>query len=268
MQPIEVSIGNSPLVLAMPHSGTYVPPAIWDKLNDRGRALADTDWHIPRLYAGLIDDVSIVKANFHRYVIDANRPPDGKSLYPGQNTTGLCPLIDFEGQNIYQDGMEPSTESIQSRLQAYHRPYHSALETALIRSIERHGYAILYDCHSIRSEVDFLFDSKLPDLNIGTFSGKSCAPILEDAVVNACASQTDYSHVLNGRFKGGWTTRHYGQTAANIHAVQMELCQSTYMLEAPPWEYRQDLAKNLRPVLSDVLKSLSAFRLSGCKSAI
>ncbi len=259
MKPIEVRSGHSPLVLAMPHSGTFVPSEIMKRLNERGQALADTDWHIPRLYDGLAGDASIIKANFHRYVIDANRSPEDESLYPGQNTTGLCPLIDFEGYAIYNSGMEPTSEEIQIRLETYHRPYHAAIEVALLRGVENFGFAILYDCHSIRSEVEFLFDGKLPDLNIGTFSGKSCDFRIEKQVAEICTNASQYSSVVNGRFKGGWTTRHYGRPGMNMHAVQMEIAQSCYMEESAPWKYREDLAGKLRIVLRDVLTEISTF---------
>ena len=254
--------GNRPVVLAMPHSGTFVPGVIFETLNERGRALADTDWHIPRLYDGLLDDVTIVQANFHRYVIDANRPASGESLYPGQNTTGLCPLIDFEGQAIYKTGREPDEGDVAARLERFHAPYHQAIETELTRLKKQHGFAILYDCHSIRSEIDFLFDGTLPDLNIGTFSGQSCAPELAAKVIDVCRSQSAYSHVLNGRFKGGWTTRHYGRPERGIHAIQMEMAQSTYMDEAAPWIYREEIASKVRIVLHEILNAIAATKLN------
>lgn len=261
--PVSVKRGELPLVLAMPHSGTYVPEDIFDKLNAAGQALADTDWHIPRLYDGLIDNVTVIQAHFHRYVIDANRPPSGQSLYPGQNTTGLCPLIDFEGKPIYKTGFEPDQDEIEFRREFFHKPYHDLLTQELHRLRDRHGIAILYDCHSIRSEIDFLFDGKLPDLNIGTFDGKSCDERISDAVMNVCDDQRQYSSVLNGRFKGGWTTRHYGQPAQNIHAVQMELCQSTYMDETAPWTYRPEKAANIRNVLRNLLSAIIETDLQG-----
>lgn len=254
--------GNLPLILAMPHSGTYVPEDILEKFNERGRALADTDWHLPRLYDGLLDDVTIIKANFHRYVIDPNRPPDGQSLYPGQNTTGLCPLKDFEGKPIYKSGQEPDAEEIGFRQRFFHQPYHDLIEQELARLCKQHGYAILYDCHSIRSEIDFLFDGVLPDLNIGTFDNRSCDDRLTNAVMKQCQMQSRYSYILNGRFKGGWTTRYYGGPSKNIHAIQMELCQSTYMDEYAPWTYRPEKAQAIRQTLNDLLRAIIETDLS------
>jgi formiminoglutamase len=256
---IEVTQGNSPIVLGLPHTGTDVPPEVWDTLNDRGRALADTDWHIHRLYKDLGLDLTRVRTPVHRYVIDVNRGPDDASLYPGQNTTGLCPLTDFDGQPIYQDGAEPDAAEVARRKTAYYAPYHAALATELARIKAKHGMAILYDCHSIRSVIPYLFDGTLPDFNIGTNNSTSCIPSVEKTVHTRCRAAQDYTCVLNGRFKGGWTTRHYGQPAESIHAIQMELAQSTYMEEASPWHYRPDKADRLRPILYRILSDLIEF---------
>ena len=260
--PVSVKRGNLPLVLAMPHSGTDVPDDIFAKLNTAGQTLADTDWHIPRLYEGLLNDVTIVQAHFHRYVIDANRPPGGQSLYPGQNTTGLCPLINFEGKSLYKKGQELNAAEIEFRRDFFHRPYHQALEAELARLRDQYGYAILYDCHSIRSEIDFLFEGKLPDLNIGTFDGRSSTSEISDAAMEICRAQSEFTHILNGRFKGGWTTRHYGQPEQNIHAFQMELCQSTYMDEETPWTYHAHKAEHIRSLLKKLLLAIIGTDLS------
>ncbi len=254
---IDVSQGGSPIVLGLPHTGTDVPPEIWERLNERGRALADTDWHIDRLYRDLGLDLTRVRTPVHRYVIDVNRGPDDASLYPGQNTTGLCPLTDFDGMPIYREGMEPDAAEVARRKEAYHAPYHAALSTELARVKEKHGVAVLYDCHSTRSIIPYLFADTLPDFNIGTNSSASCSMGVEKSVHTRCRAAQAYTCVLNGRFKGGWTTRHYGQPADNIHAVQMELAQSTYMDEFPPWTYRPDKAERLRPVLYRILNDLA-----------
>lgn len=253
---IEVVQGSGPVVLGLPHTGTDVPDRIWDRLNNRGRALADTDWNIHRLYDGLLDNVTTVRTPVHRYVIDVNRGPEDASLYPGQNTTGLCPVTDFNGQAIYRDKQEPDAQEIKTRQETWHQPYHRTLSTELTRVRAEHGCAILYDCHSIRSILPFLFAGILPDFNIGTNLSTTCAPLVEKAVHEICCSAPGYSTGLNKRFKGGWTTRHYGQPARGIHAVQMELAQSTYMQEAAPWSYDPEKADRLRPVLSNILNTL------------
>ena len=257
---VEITRGDSPLVLGLPHTGTELPDGFDRKLNETGLALSDTDWHIHELYAGLVEDVTSVRTTIHRYVIDANRDPSGASLYPGQNTTGLCPLTDFDGQPIYLPGQEPDAGEIERRRSAFHAPYHAALEAELDRVKTRHGFAILYDCHSIRSHIPFLFDGKLPDFNVGTNLGQTCAPQIEAAVTGICANADGYTHILNGRFKGGWTTRHYGQPAQGIHAIQMELAQSTYMRERAPWEYLPDRADQLRGHLKLILETLIRWR--------
>ncbi|GGH34757.1 formiminoglutamase [Cribrihabitans marinus] len=255
MTPVEITRGDSPIVLGLPHTGTWLPEDIRARLNDRGRGLDDTDWHIHRLYDGLLPGATTVRATFHRYVIDANRDPSGVSLYPGQNTTGLVPLTDFDGEAIWT--APPDADEIEARRQAYHAPYHAALEAELDRVRAMHGVAILYDCHSIRSRVPYLFDGTLPDFNIGTNLGTTCATGIEQAVVAICQAAEGYTTVVNGRFKGGWTTRHYGRTDDGRHAIQMELAQTTYLeTERAPWAYDTAKAERLRAHLAEILAQL------------
>lgn len=263
MTPVTVKQGNSPVVLGLPHTGTFVPDDIASHLNDNGLKLADTDWHIDRLYDGLLENATTVKATFHRYVIDANRDPDGESLYPGQNTTTLVPMTDFDGVDIW--AKPPTDKDIAARRDMFHAPYHAALKAELTRVRDIHGVAILFDCHSIRSDIPFLFEGKLPDFNIGTNNGTTCAPTLQRLTERACTDVSDprdpnYTSVTNGRFKGGWTTRHYAQPYRGIHTIQMELAQSTYLAaECPPWEYDEEKASTLRHRLSHILMTLDAF---------
>ncbi|HEV7308976.1 N-formylglutamate deformylase [Ensifer sp.] len=257
MAVFEVTRGTSPVILGFPHTGTEVPAAVWDRLNDNGRILADTDWHIHELYDGLLKDVTVVRATFHRYVIDANRDPAGVSLYPGQNTTGLIPDTDFDGKPIWQDGQAPTEADVAERLQTFHAPYHAALAAEIERVKAIHGMAVLYDCHSIRSHIPFLFEGKLPDLNIGTDMGKTCAPAIEKAVVETAASAEGYTNILNGRFKGGWTTRHYGRPETGVHAIQMELAQSTHLAaEEPPFALDAARTALLRQPLKAILNRI------------
>ena len=257
---LEITRGDSPLVLGLPHTGTTLPPDIAARLNATGRAIADTDWHIHDLYPGLVSGVTTVRTTIHRYAIDVNRDPTGASLYPGQNTTGLCPLTDSDGLPLYDDGDDPDPEEIERRRLAYHAPYHAALQAELTRISDLHGYAVLYDCHSIRSVIPFLFDGTLPDFNIGTSKGATCAPSIEQTVTAICAGAAGYSMVLNGRFTGGWTTRHYGRPSECWHAIQMELSQDAYMTESPPWDYDAEKADRLRPHLKTILDTLIRWR--------
>ncbi|MCP4211282.1 MAG: N-formylglutamate deformylase [Halieaceae bacterium] len=252
-----VETGSGPLLLAQPHGGIEIPQSMMTRFNQLGQARADTDWHISRLYEGLGVNVTTVSTPLHRYVIDANRDPADLSLYPGQNTTRLCPTTTFDGDEIYHPGQAPSVDEITERQQLYHQPYHDALREQLERIHQLHGYAILYDCHSIRSLVPYLFSGKLPDFNIGTNSGDSCNQAIESAVQDICAAAEGYSSVSNGRFKGGWTTRHYGEPERGYHAIQMELAQCNYMIERPPWRYADDQAAKLRAILAGILLTLS-----------
>ncbi|WP_223426145.1 N-formylglutamate deformylase [Tateyamaria pelophila] len=257
MKPVQVRQGTSPIVLGLPHTGTFVPDEITAHLNDRGRQLTDTDWHIDQLYEGLLPDATTVTANFHRYVIDANRDPDGQSLYPGQNTTTLVPLTDFDGQDIWTT--PPNAEDVEKRRRLYHAPYHAALAAEIERIRNLHGVAILYDCHSIRSTIPHLFEGTLPDFNIGTNMSTTCASEIEALTAQICKSATPFTSTTNGRFKGGWTTRHYGKPDEHVHAIQMELAQSTYLTnEAAPWSYDSDKAAILRPHLTSILNTLAA----------
>ncbi|MCX8997232.1 N-formylglutamate deformylase [Rhizobiaceae bacterium BDR2-2] len=266
MAVFEVEQGTSPVILGLPHTGTEVPPAIWARLNDNGRKLADTDWHIHRLYDGLLSDATTVRATFHRYVIDANRDPAGGSLYPGQNTTGLIPDTDFDGAAIWKDGSEPNEADIAERLAAFHTPYHAALAAEIARVKALHGFVVLYDCHSIRSHIPFLFEGTLPDFNIGTDGGRTCAPEIEAIAVDVTAKAEGYTSILNGRFKGGWTTRHYGRPETGVHAIQMELAQSTHLAtEDLPFAYDEAKAERLRAHLKAILTRIEAFALSNKK---
>lgn len=262
MEFIEVSRGQSPIVMCFPHTGIDVPEELWANLNENGQRLADTDWNIHRLYRDLLPDSTTVKTSVHRYVIDVNRDPTGVSLYPGQNTTTLCPLTDFNGNTIWSDHYVLDAIEIERRIEKYHAPYHLALKQELERIRSIHGYVILYDCHSIRSRVPFLFDGVLADFNIGTNDGYSCHASITNAILEVCTAAQDYKTVLNGRFKGGWTTRNYGKPRQNIHAVQMELAQSTYMLEFEPWEYQIGRAEKTRQHLSTILATLASLKMT------
>ncbi|MEE9389480.1 MAG: N-formylglutamate deformylase [Paracoccaceae bacterium] len=256
---IEITKGTTPLVLGLPHTGLTIPADILPGMNDTARQMADTDWRIHDLYAGLLPGASSVRTQIHRYVIDVNRDPGGHSLYPGQNTTGLCPVTDFDGNALYDEGKEPNANEIARRQGLYHAPYHRALTHELSRVRALHGHAILYDCHSIRSHIPFLFTGRLPDINIGTNNGTTCHPELEQ-LVHSISAAAPYTQVLNGRFKGGWTTRHYADPANGVHCIQMELAQSTYMQESPPWAYDTAKADTLRMPLHDILAALSKWR--------
>ncbi len=257
MQAFEVKQGSSPVIIGLPHTGTNVPDDIWARLNDNGRILADTDWHIHKLYDGLLENATTVRATFHRYCIDANRDPEGVSLYPGQNTTSLIPTTDFDGLAIWKEGEEPNSDDIQDRLSRFHKPYHDAFAAEIERVKNIHGIAIVYDCHSIRSHIPFLFEGTLPDFNIGTDMGKTCAAEIEAIAVDVTSKASGYSSILNGRFKGGWTTRYYGQPQNRVHAIQMELAQKTHLAsESLPFAYDEAKAERLRVHLKTLLQRI------------
>jgi formiminoglutamase len=241
----------------MPHCGLALPPEVAPRLNETGIALGDTDWWIDTLYAFAdVFDPTVVRANYSRAVIDLNRDPSGTSLYPGQATTGLCPMETFDGEPIYRPGREPDEAEIARRRRLYFEPYHRALERAAATAVEAHGFCLLYDCHSIRSQVPRLFDGVLPTLNIGTNDERSCAPAIRTAA-EAAAQASGFTHVLDGRFKGGWITRRYGRPDARVHAIQMEIAQSAYLeSEASPWIFDAAKAKPLQDMLASLIAAL------------
>ena len=248
--------GRLPLLISMPHAGLGLTPAVEAGLVAQARSLPDTDWHIPRLYDFAADmGVSIVAGEYSRFVIDLNRPSDDKPLYSSA-TTGLYPATLFDGEPLFRSGLEPSAEERASYLEQIWKPYHQTIEQELARIKSEFGYALLWDAHSIRSVVPRLFEGRLPDFNLGTFNGASCDPQLAAKLTAVCAEVTDYSHVLNGRFKGGHITRHYGDPDRHIHAVQLELAQCAYMEEYEPFHFREDLAAPTRQVLRKLLQTM------------
>ncbi|MCZ6829311.1 MAG: N-formylglutamate deformylase [Gammaproteobacteria bacterium] len=252
----DLAPGESPLLVSMPHVGTGIPSDLAGRLTTQASVLPDTDWHLDRLYNFLGDlNVSVIKARYSRYVIDLNRRADGLSLYPGQSVTDICPLTGFSGEPLYLPGQEPEEAEVSGRIEQFWQPYHSCLQEELARIKEKFGYAVLWDAHSIRSEVPRFFPGKLPDLNFGSGDGTSCAPSLTEKLQQVAAAFPAVSQVLNGRFKGGAITRLYGHPEENIHALQLELSQSTYMDESPPFTFREELADSIRPLLRDLLNT-------------
>jgi N-formylglutamate deformylase len=246
--------GSTPLFVSLPHDGTALPDDIAARMTAQARRLPDTDWHVSRLYAFARElGASVIVPTHSRYVVDLNRPADDTSLYPGQNTTGLCPHVQFSGEPVYRAGQEPSPDEIAARVERYWRPYHDALGAEIARIKAQHGRAVVWEGHSIRSVVPFLFDGRLPDFNLGTSGGASCAAPLQQRLADVLESQHDYSFVVNGRFKGGYITRHYGRPALQVDAVQLELAQLNYMDE-DSFDYVEGRAANLQCVIRALLE--------------
>ena len=253
METFTLHRGSAPLFVSLPHDGTELPDDIAARLTPSARRVPDTDWHVSRLYAFARElGASMIVPRYSRYVIDLNRPPDNASLYPGQNTTGLCPIVQFSGDAVYKAGAEPSNTDIAARIETFWRPYHDALRTELARIRAAHGRVVLWEGHSIRSVVPFLFDGRLPDFNLGTSGGASCSVALQSRLVEVLAAARDHSYVVNGRFKGGYITRHYGEPARDIEAIQLELAQLNYMDE-DSFEYRENLAAKTQRALRALL---------------
>lgn len=257
--PYEFIQGSTPLLISMPHPGLLLPDPVAELLTPEARTLPDTDWHLPQLYAFASKmGASLLMARYSRFAIDLNRPEDDTPLYQSA-TTGLFPDILFDGTSIFLPGAARNDEIKTECKARIWRMYHGRLMAELNRIKGEFGHAVLLDAHSIRGEIPRLFDGLLPDFNIGTNDGKSCARSLSDAFVKVCVT-LNYGHVLNGRFKGGHITRHYGQPDRAFHAVQLELAQRTYMNEQPPFEYRPDLAAQVQPVLQRLVGALTEWR--------
>lgn len=250
-----VTRGESPLLISCPHDGTLIPPDIAARMTPQAQTTPDTDWHVARLYAFAEQlGATMLVPTHSRYVVDLNRPPDDVSLYPGQNTTGLCPIVQFSGEPIYLDGQQPSTAEINARVDRYWRPYHQALRDEIARLREMHDRVVLWEAHSIRSVVPFLFEGRLPDINLGTAAGASCSTATQQRLQAVLDAQDRYSHVVNGRFKGGYITRQFGQPAAGIEAIQLELAQINYMDE-DSYEFLPERAEPLQQLIRALLEA-------------
>lgn len=257
MATLELLKGTRPLLISMPHQGTELPERMMEQVTAATKTLVDTDWHLKRLYdfaRGM--GVSLIWPHYSRYVIDLNRPADNSNLYPGANSTELCPTSTFSSEPIYLPGCEPDETEVAHRLEHYWQPYHSELQNELARIKAQCGVAVLFEAHSIRSVVPRLFEGQLPDLNIGTSSGASCNTDLQAAVEQSVSSQKKYTTAVNQRFKGGYITRAYGQPSQGVHALQLELAQHCYMREEHPLTYLPERAKDIQPVLEQLVNTL------------
>ena len=251
----EFVAGESPLLISIPHDGRSLPPGMEKRMSARGREIPDTDWHVARLYDFARNlGASVISANYSRYVVDLNRSTADEALYDGWLATGLCPERTFHGEDIYLPGESVSTDEKEDRVTHYWRPYHEKIESSLRELKSRYGYALLWDAHSIPSNVPQLFDGELPQLNFGTNDGRSCPNYVIEPLIAEAQAGGAYSVVLNGRFKGGYITRHYGNPANGVTAIQLELAQRCYMSEES-LEFDVELASKLRELLSNLLQA-------------
>ncbi len=252
--------GSAPLLVSFPHDGTELPPELRPRLTQAALALPDTDWHVARLYDFAPSlGASVLVANASRYVIDLNRDPSGNELYPGADNTELCPTTTFAREAIYRVGQELQPAEVEARTRSTHAPYHACLSDELARLRRVHGVAVLLDAHSIRSRVPRFFEGRLPDLNLGTASGKSCDSELGARAEQVLRSANGFSSVRDARFTGGYITRQYGRPAEGVHALQLEIAQDAYMDETPPFPFSEEKAARLRPTLRTLLQALIAW---------
>lgn len=254
----ELTQGSIPLLISFPHVGSLLPEPYAGSMTPAAHLVADTDWHLPTLYDfAAAMGASTLQANYSRYIIDMNRPASGESLYPGQTTTGLCPTETFRGEPLYLTPGQPDAADVANRIEKFWTPYHTALQAELDRLKAVHGQVLLWEAHSIASVLPRLFEGQLTDLNIGTFGGASCAPSVQEAVASVAAA-SPFTSIVNGRFKGGHITRHFGQPSQGVHAVQMEMTQVLYMDENAPFAYLPDVAAKVKPTLRDMVAAAYA----------
>jgi len=255
----EIVRGDTPLVIDIPHAGTFLPVAIAARLTPAARGVPDTDWHVEQLFAfARTAGATLVVASHSRYVVDLNRDPSGAALYPGADNTELCPRRTFANEPIYADGGGPDAREVAARRAEYFDPYHALLRSEVERVRARHGFAILLDGHSIRSHLPRFFAGRLPDLNLGTADGASCAPFVQAAADGALAGAQAFTSVVNGRFKGGYVTRHYGAPSRGVHALQLEIAQACYMQEASANAWEPERAAALVAWLQSLTATLAA----------
>ncbi len=253
--------GRTALLLSLPHCGEALPEWLAPRLVPRAAQVEDTDWHLARLYDFAQElGASVITPVYSRYLVDLNRPADNQPMYPGANNTELCPTRFFSGESLYLPGQEPDEAEVQQRVQRYWQPYHDALRVELARLKHEHGHAALFDGHSIKSKLPWLFEGRLPDLNLGTANAAACAPSLRAALTDVLSGQHAYTHVVDGRFKGGHITRHHGRPHDGVHAVQLEMCWRCYMREEPPYTWDEARAAQVQPLLRQLLQALLAWK--------
>jgi N-formylglutamate deformylase len=258
----ELHRGDAPLIVDVPHAGTYLPPELGARLTPVALTVPDTDWHVDKLYAFAVDrGVTMMTATHSRIVADLNRDPSGVALYRGADNTEMCPTTTFANEAIYVDGALPDEHEIALRRAQYFDPYHAVLSAEIERIRRIHGHAILLDGHSIRAEVPRFFTGRLPDLNLGTANAATCAPAVQEVAASVLAFADGFSWIVNGRFKGGYVTRHYGSPASGVHALQLEMAQACYMDEAPPYRFDAARAAPLVSVLERLVGALVELRL-------
>jgi N-formylglutamate deformylase len=253
--------GTRPLLVSVPHVGTLIPEDQRERYVERAYATEDTDWHLDRLYDFVRElGASLLVPRYSRYLIDLNRPPEDAPMYPGVNNTELCPTRFFTGEPLYREGRAPDAAEVARRREIYWRPYHHALGVELQRLRAAHGHVVLFDAHSIQSRLPWLFQGRLPDLNLGTAGGTSCAPSLRDALAQVLESQSTFTHVVDGRFKGGYITRQYGRAAQGVHAVQLEMCWVCYMPERTPYAWDAEQAAKVQPLLRRLVDTMLSWK--------
>lgn len=230
MQAFQITLPHTPkipVIASIPHTGTFVPDEINELMaSDEVRKLPMTDWYLQELYdflGGL--GVTVLSANYSRYVIDLNRSPVPLELYPGRFETRLVAEKDFQGEPVFS--LYPTDTQIEFYKNLVHAPYHAALQELLDDRKSEFGKVYLFDLHSIASQATLIHGRLNKDIYLGDRDGLSCSKKWSEEVAYHYRDQgLLVQH--NNPYKGGYITHHYGQDE-QVEALQIEMNQDVYM---------------------------------------
>ncbi len=258
-----------PIVVDVPHAGEWIPEEIAEEMVVGDRLLRrDLDLYVDRFWADAPrEGAPLVASNVSRYVIDLNRAADdvspeavegGEKIYePGYYQERGVVWRETTGGTAVMD--EPLTpEAFERRLEAIYRPYHRALTDEIERTRREFGHCILVDGHSMPSTGRQGHSDpgrRRADIVPGDVDGASCARTVRWTVEQHYRDH-GYSVRSNDPYQGGWITRHYGEPARDVHAIQIEVNRDLYMDEET-FEIKEAGLEKLREVCRGVLRELA-----------
>lgn len=255
---ILIDEGQSPLVLCLPHSGTDVPKAVYNRLNATGKLQADLAWRLERVFDFHKElDATVLRSNVSRFVIDLDRDPKTPVSAAMDPARALCPATTLDGKRVYQEGEEPGPTEAEQRFLLFYAPFHKALHQQIDRLLRKHRKVILVNCQSMRSHIKGVTDEDLPLVNIGSEEGRSCDPDLRNVLVGSFRGQEGYTVSVDRYTKGGFITHSFARPEMGVHAVTLLLAQRAYLRhESPPFEPDKVRMAALKAVLLDSLSRL------------
>lgn len=216
----EIEIWNDdknkiPLIVSIPHSGTYIPQTMQEKLVDN-LILANIDWYLPNLYSFLKDlEITTIINNVSRYVIDPNR-----EITDSINTSYVDNYVYTKttfNNPMYNTDLED--EEIRDRITKYYAPYHQALEKLINDKLSYFNKIYLIDLHSFGKNIDA--NIILGNKNGQTFN-KEFTMLIKDTL-----EKLDFIVSLNSPYSGGYITKRYANN--KIETLQIELSYKKYI---------------------------------------